>query len=85
MINDMFTLNSRKASHPEEEGGTTRISPIAALGSNTGTSAEAITMELPALGVEFKGREQFLDEIITTLDEMQKVCCCYVHNMHYYV
>ena len=30
-------------------------------------------MELPALGSEFKGREDFLDEVIETLEELQKV------------
>ena len=34
---------------------------------------ELVRLELPSLGVEFKGRAEFVDEVITSLDEMQEV------------
>ena len=52
-------------------------------GSVWGT-AEAVILDLPELGMEFKGRKQFLDEVIATLSDLQKVCskvlfCCCVY------
>ena len=34
---------------------------------------ELVRLELPSLGVEFKGRAEFIDEVIASLDEMQEV------------
>ena len=36
---------------------------------------ELVRLELPSLGSEFKGRAQFVDEVIASLDEMQEVHC----------
>lgn len=39
---------------------------------------ELVRLELPSLGSEFKGRAEFVDEVIASLDEMQdvRVCVC---------
>ena len=34
---------------------------------------ELVRLELPSLGLEFKGRAEFVDEVIASLDEMQEV------------
>ena len=38
---------------------------------------ELVRLELPSLGSEFKGRAEFVDEVIASLDEMQEV---YLYN-----
>ena len=46
------------------------------MGASTGglaPSSDPLTLVLPSLGSEFKGRGQFLDEVIASLDEMEDV------------
>lgn len=50
----------------------TSLSPTPSLLSTV--AVEPIKIELPPLGAEFRGRDDFLDNIITTLNELQKVC-----------
>lgn len=44
--------------------------------SSTTSLLETVKIELPPLGSEFRGREDFLDSMITTLNELQKVNVC---------
>ena len=37
------------------------------------TQVELVRLELPSLGSEFKGRAEFVDEVIASLGEMQQV------------
>ena len=37
------------------------------------TRVELVRLELPSLGSDFKGRAEFVDEVIAGLDEMQEV------------
>ena len=41
--------------------------------TNALAAIEPVKMELPPLGSEFRGREEFLDEVIDTLNELQQV------------
>ncbi len=58
------------------EGGSFEDSMMRSMSSiswSCGGTVEPVKMELPALGSEFRGREEFLDEVIATLNELQKV------------
>ena len=46
---------------------------VCSMSSISSGSVEPVKMELPALGSKFRGREEFLDEVIETLNELQKV------------
>ena len=63
------------------EDGSVRVSP-----PNVGhmicapplARVELVRLELPSLGVEFKGRAEFIDEVIASLDEMQEVYYAFI-------
>ena len=52
-----------------------RVSPptVSHVTSTALTRVELVRLELPSLGSEFKGRAQFVDEVVELLDEMQQV------------
>ena len=49
------------------------MSPVNMMSCGAVNAPESTRMELPALGANFKGREAFLDNVIETLDELQRV------------
>lgn len=52
-----------------------RVSPptVGQLTAAAMSRVELVRLELPSLGSEFKGRAEFVDEVIELLDEMQQV------------